>query len=134
MEVTVLKAMEDGVTLSAPLRPNINHRETVFGGSASAVAILAAWALLYVRLEGKGVDCRLVIRRNTMRYERPITDAFIAHAAPPGEASWGRFIKALMRGRPARIVVKSVLHCHGAKVGEMEGEFVALTRLPHASH
>ncbi|MFB3040360.1 MAG: YiiD C-terminal domain-containing protein, partial [Candidatus Poribacteria bacterium] len=48
--VKVVEADSAGVTLSAPLAPNINHRETVFGGSASAVAILAAWTLLYVRL------------------------------------------------------------------------------------
>jgi thioesterase domain-containing protein len=51
MGVEVVEATWDGVSLRAPLAPNINHRETVFGGSASAVAILAAWALLYVRLQ-----------------------------------------------------------------------------------
>jgi thioesterase domain-containing protein len=42
MQVSVDAVAADGVTLRAPLAPNINHRETVFGGSASAVAILAA--------------------------------------------------------------------------------------------
>src|SRR6266540_3523639 len=37
MDVEVVEATDDGVTLAAPLAPNINHRETVFGGSASAV-------------------------------------------------------------------------------------------------
>ena len=42
MQVTVVEASFQQVVLTAPLAPNINHRETVFGGSASAVAILAA--------------------------------------------------------------------------------------------
>ena len=42
MQVSVAAVDADGVTLQAPLAPNINHRDTVFGGSASAVAILAA--------------------------------------------------------------------------------------------
>ena len=42
MGATVLKVDLSGVVLSAPLEPNINHRETVFGGSASSLAILAA--------------------------------------------------------------------------------------------
>jgi thioesterase domain-containing protein len=50
MEVAVREAGSDGVVLYAPLAPNINHRDTVFGGSASAVAILAAWSALYVRM------------------------------------------------------------------------------------
>ena len=59
MGVEVIEAAWNGVTLRAPLAPNINHRETVFGGSASAVAILAAWAILYVRLQQGTVEkCR----------------------------------------------------------------------------
>ena len=42
MQVTVVEASLQQVVLTAPVAPNINHRETVFGGSASAVAILAA--------------------------------------------------------------------------------------------
>lgn len=132
MQVTVLAATESGVTLSAPLAPNINHRETVFGGSASAVAILSAWALLYVRLERTGVQGRVVIRRNTMRYELPMTDTFTALASPPDSAAWDRLLSTLGRRRPARVVVKSVLYCKGVKAGELEGEFVALPGPPHA--
>lgn len=50
MQVSVVQAALEGVVLSAPLAPNINHRDTVFGGSASAVASLAAWSLLHTRL------------------------------------------------------------------------------------
>ncbi len=46
MAVEVRTASPAGVTLFAPLAPNINHRDTVFGGSASALAILAAWSAL----------------------------------------------------------------------------------------
>jgi hypothetical protein len=38
MGVEVVEATWGGVTLQAPLAPTINHRETVFGGSASAAA------------------------------------------------------------------------------------------------
>jgi thioesterase domain-containing protein len=38
MGVEVVMADWNGVTLRAPLTPTINHRETVFGGSASAAA------------------------------------------------------------------------------------------------
>ena len=68
MEVTVVEASPHQVVLSAPLAPNINHRDTVFGGSASAVAILAAWSMLHLRLSAEGLGSRLVIQRNTMDY------------------------------------------------------------------
>src|SRR5512134_691172 len=79
--IEVQESDSEHVILSAPLVPNINHHSTVFGGSASAVAILAAWALLYIRLRQAGLQHRLVIQKNTMVYERPIADAFVASSS-----------------------------------------------------
>src|SRR5882762_1797906 len=81
MQVSVVSVQTDGVTLRAPLAPNINHRDTVFGGSASAVAILAAWSLLHVRLRAQGLASRLVIQRNTMDYALPILGEFTARSS-----------------------------------------------------
>ena len=76
MQVTVLAASVEEVLLAAPLAPNINHRETVFGGSASAVCILAAWSLVQVRLRAAGMPGRLVIQRNLMEYLLPVSGNF----------------------------------------------------------
>ncbi|HEX9626642.1 MAG TPA: YiiD C-terminal domain-containing protein [Acidiferrobacterales bacterium] len=130
MGVEVLAADRTGVRLSAPLAPNINHRETVFGGSASAVAILAAWALIHVRLTEEGIASRVVIQRNTMRYERPIVAAFVASSAIQDPRTWEQFIKVLKRKHRARISVTATLHCGGENVGELEGDFVALDARP----
>ncbi len=126
MGVEVLEATENGVTLSAPLSPNINHRETVFGGSASAVAILSAWSLLYLRLGKEYRNSRLVIQTSTMIYDCPITDEFTASSSVRDPAAWFRFIATLRRKNRARVKVHSMLHCKGKKVGEFEGNFVAL--------
>jgi len=60
MGVQVRTATLGHVKLAAPLRPNVNHTETVFGGSAAALATLSAWTLLHLRLEDAGLDARLV--------------------------------------------------------------------------
>jgi len=126
MAVEVRAATTERVELYAPLAPNINHRDTVFGGSASAVAILAAWSALYVRMRSEGRAGRIVIRRNTMAYERPITDAFTATASPPDDTAWSKAVAALGKGRPARVHVKATLECLGERVGALEGEFVVM--------
>ena len=126
MAVAVQAATPVCVRLSAPLAPNINHRETVFGGSASAVAILAAWTLLYVRLESENIIARVVIQKNTMHYEVPITAAFIAEATIDPTEAWAKFIVTLQRRKRARIAVNVVLRCHDEKVGALEGDFVAI--------
>src|SRR3569623_1303563 len=60
------------VELTAPLAPNINHHETVFGGSASALATLSAWTLVHIGLRHASVDATTVIQRKVMTYEEPI--------------------------------------------------------------
>jgi thioesterase domain-containing protein len=126
MAVRVVSVGTDAVVLRAPLAPNINHRETVFGGSASAVAILAAWSLLHVRLRGEGIVSRLVIQRNTMEYEQAITGDFTARSSLAQPAHWPQFTRMLARKGKARIEVSSVLERDGHVAGRLMGEFVAL--------
>ncbi len=126
MQVSVRALDADGVTLAAPLAPNINHRDTVFGGSASAVAILAAWSLLHTRMLAAGIATRLVIQSNTMDYDRPIAGDFTARSALAEPAQWDRFTRALARMGRARLRVTAVLLCDGEVAGRLSGEFVAL--------
>ncbi len=125
MGVQVLSATPDAVRLSAPLAPNLNHRETVFGGSASALAILAAWTLLHVRLEAEGINARLVIQRNNMHYEKAMAATFYAVALAPETVLWKKFTHMLARKHRARIKIGAVLECAGEQAGALEGEFVA---------
>ncbi|MGH9887444.1 MAG: thioesterase domain-containing protein [bacterium] len=126
MQVAVIELTPDTVVLSAPLAPNINHRETVFGGSASAVAILAAWSLLHTRLASAGLSGRLVIQRNTMSYDLPIAGAFSARASIDDPLAWDSFTRTLERKGRARVNVNSILEHDGRIAARFEGAFVAL--------
>lgn len=132
MAVRVESVLPEGVTLSAPLEPNINHRATVFGGSASALAILAAWALLHTRLRQEGISSRLVIQRNTMSYDAPIDGRFTAVSFLAEAADWPRFVQMLRRKGKARITARAELRYNGIVAGRLEGEFVALGAAPIA--
>jgi thioesterase domain-containing protein len=126
MQVHVRSIEEDALRLAAPLAPNINHRETVFGGSAAAVAMLAAWGLLYVRLARESEPARLVIQRCEMEFLRPIESDFDAVSRIDRGADWIRFLDTLRRRGRARVTVRVLLDCDGVRVGEFVGEFVAL--------
>ena len=128
MAVEVRRAGTDGVELYAPLAPNRNHRNTGFGGSASTLAILAAWSALKVRMSAAGLRGRIVIRRNTMSYDSPITAGFTATAAPPEAEAWEKFAATLERGRTARVHVQATLWCEGEAVGVLDGEFAVLPK------
>ena len=126
MQVAAVSVTTESVLLSAPLAPNINHRETVFGGSASALAILAAWSLLHVRLRAEGLPSRLVIQRNTMEYAQPVQGEFFARSALQQPSQWPQFLRMLQRKGRARAGAVSVLEHRGVEVGRLVGEFVAL--------
>ena len=114
------------VIMSAPLAPNINHRDTVFGGSASTLATLAAWTLVHSRLKREGITARVVIQQHCMRYDKPITDRFQAVCNLPQQKTWDRFMHMLQRKGRGRIHLLAQLQCHGDTVGQFEGDFVAI--------
>lgn len=125
MQVSVVAASRQAVTLGAPLAPNINHRSTAFGGSLSAVAILSAWSLVHLRLTAEGFRTRLVIQSNRMDYDLPVEGDFTATATLADEATWRLFCRMLGRKGLARIGARSVVTCGEIVGGRFEGEFVA---------
>lgn len=126
MGVSVARLEPETVELVAPLAPNINHRHTVFGGSASAVATLAAWSLVHTRLLAAGHASRLVIQSNSMTYDRPLSGEFSAQAFLPHPERWDPFLQLLARKGRARITAGANLVFGERTAGRFEGEFVAL--------
>ncbi len=126
MEAQVVEIAPDHVTLSAPLAPNINHRDSLFGGSASSIAILAAWSFLHTRIHAEGLKTTLVIQRNTMSYDAPVLGTFFARAGLAEDADWARFLNMLRRKGRARIKVVTALEYDGAVAGTLTGDFVAI--------
>jgi thioesterase domain-containing protein len=124
--VRVKIAMPGRVELTAPLAPNINHHETVFGGSASALATLSAWTLVHVGLRHANVQAATVIQRNVMSYEEPIHGDFSAVCTLIDDTAWQRFLKTLERRGRGRITMNAHLMFEGRQVASFEGDFVAL--------
>jgi thioesterase domain-containing protein len=125
MQIAVRELSEDSVRLWAPLAPNLNQNATVFGGSATAVAILAAWSLLHLRLQRQFPAVAIVIQRQSMRYNLPIRGGFEACARLREPSDWGHFLRLLERRGKARIAITSTLEYGGAEAGHFSGDFVA---------
>jgi thioesterase domain-containing protein len=126
MGVRVRMATPERVELTAPLAPNINHHETLFGGSGAAIATLSAWTLVNIRLRHAGVRARLVIQRNAMSYDDPIDGDFSAVCERPAETQWKRFLAMIERRGRGRITMNAHLIYRARPVASFEGDFVAL--------
>src|SRR3569833_1205949 len=105
MGVQVRVATPEHVLLFAPLAPNINHHQTVFGGSGVVLATLSAWTLLHLRLTHERLGANLVIQRSAMEYERPIPGDFEAACAFTVETACQKFRSTLERRGRARMTL-----------------------------
>ena len=126
MGVRVRKATPEHVLLAAPLEPNINHHETVFGGSSAVLATLSAWTLLHLRLVHAGLPAQLVIQRSSMEYGKPIPGDFEADCAFTDSAAWLRFRTTLERRGRARLTLTAQLLHRTHRMASFVGDFVAL--------
>lgn len=127
MEVGVVEIAPKSVTLSAPLGPNTNHRNTAFGGSVSTLATLAAWSLLRIRLgDDLAKKTHLVIQRNSVEYFKPIEGAFSATATFSDGADWERFTQVFAARGRARISIEASVNFENQECARFVGDFVAL--------
>lgn len=126
MEVAVTSLDAPGVILSAPLAPNINHRNTVFGGSISTLAILSAWTFVHVQLKILEISSRIVIQSNNLDYTNPAEGDFQAHCLLPESQVWYRFINTLTKRGKGRITLDANVYSENVLVGKFQGNYVAL--------
>ena len=125
MGVEVLEAGLKQVIIRAPLAPNVNHMKTAFGGSVSAVAMLSAWSLLYVRLLNEDIKSNIVIHKTAVTFERPIIDTFTSTTVFDYEPAWEEFASKLKTKNKAGLNLSSILMCGESVTGRLEGHFVS---------
>lgn len=122
MALSVERCDAAGVTLSAPLPPNSNHRGTVFGGSLASLATLAAWAVVHTRAKG----ARVVVQSSQIEYLLPATGTFVATCPAPAADEALRFAKLLERKGRGRLTLTVEVVSEGQRVATLTGAFVAI--------
>lgn len=124
MQVRVAEFDVGGVTLTAPLAPNINHEQTAFGGSIASLATLACWGYLWLLLEDTP-GMHVVVNEAHIRYLKPVTGILTARCAAPDGVEQRKFLEVLARRGKARIELKAEMVEHGVLCADYRGIFVA---------
>jgi len=132
MGVTVARFDATGLTLRAPLAPNINHKSTAFGGSLATLATLAGWGLLQLVLR-EHAPVTVVIQESGVQYLRPVAEDLCAICAMPQAGELEKFLRSLTRRGMARIELEVLIPADGETGVQCRGRFVALDtrRHPH---
>ena len=124
MEIAVGDSPDGSFVLNAPLAVNRNHLGTAFGGSLSAIATLAGYGLLWLRLGDP--DAHIVIKSGEIRYLHPVRGDIraVCHAPEPGKLA--TFLTTFSRREKARIVLSVMISEGGLTCVEFSGEYVAI--------
>ncbi|HEY0755194.1 MAG TPA: thioesterase domain-containing protein [Ktedonobacteraceae bacterium] len=106
----VLAYDERGLTLGAPLAPNINHKRTAFAGSLNSVVTLTGWGLLWLILREQEISAHVVIQDSSCSYLRPVSDDFSAFCPKPAFEEITKLVESLRKRGRARIELSAEVH------------------------
>ncbi len=124
MGVSVEECGDDTFVLTAPLAANHNHLGTAFGGSLSAIATLAGYGMLWLRLGDP--DAHIVVQRSSIRYLRPVRRDIRAVCQAPDPEELARFLAVFSRKGKGRIQMNVTITEDGRDCVAFTGEFVAV--------
>ncbi len=117
-----------GVVFRLPLKPNINHKGTAFGGTLLATQAIACWAWLMEYLAEQNLQAEVVLQRQKGRFLRPTTAEFTVQTLSLSDAKKYSFIKALAKKKKARIHLQCEVRCLDKVTTIFEGDYVALLK------
>lgn len=77
MQAEFLEISSARAVLNVPLKPNLNHKGTAFGGSQFAACALACYGLVWALVEESKVSTdNIVIAESSIRYQKPVATDF----------------------------------------------------------
>jgi len=103
MGISIERFNEDGIVVKAPLEPNINHKNTAFGGSLYNVSVLTGWAMVYGILLKNSINAHVVIQHSEIDYIAAIKSDIIAECKTPTKEVMEKFITTFYKRGKSRI-------------------------------
>ncbi len=112
-----------GLSLVAPLEPNINDKGIAFGGSMAALAALTGWALTRTTLQAHGETAEIVITESTQKFLRPVRGDIVTECQRPDAETVERFIHRYRQRGKARWTVEVVIRAEGEPAMTFTGQY-----------
>ena len=125
MGIEVVTATSEQVILSAPLSNNINHKQTVFGGSLQAVATLACWSFAQVAVDD---GYQTVITHSEIDYLSPVSGDFQAIVNRPEVSVWEKFQKTLVKIGKAKLALNATIRHNNVLAVNFHGDFAVISK------
>lgn len=105
-----------------PLAPNINDKQTGFGGSIAALATTAGWAMITLLLRQLPEPYHVLVAESHIRYLAPATGDSYALSSVT-ESAMTVFYKILEQHKAGRITIQTVVEQQGEQVAVFTGTY-----------
>lgn len=113
-----------------PLQPNINHKQTLFGGSQYSGCALACYSLFLFNVrELKETTNNIVVSKAEISYKKPVLEDANIIASWPSEEERSHFLESLERKGKARVrLLARVISSDDLLLSEFQGHFVVILK------
>ena len=122
--ITVGDLTNTSLSLHAPLKNNINHKSTAFGGSIYSVSVLSGWGLIYSIMQQHNLTGHIVIQESNTKFIRPVTADITAKCCFDSTEQCEKFLKMYKRKGIARIRLESTISCADENAVVFTGTYV----------
>ena len=112
--------------LKAPLAPNINDKQTAFGGSLYNACVMACWGFAYLKTLESNISGNQVVVSGNIKYKAPVDADYIAVCENPGNDVIEHFIDGFERHGKGKITLRSTISCNGKVAVEFEGTYAVI--------
>lgn len=129
MGLIIDKISESKLKLKAPLENNINDKGSVFGGSSSALMIIAAWSLIKIKCDEHDINADIVIHKNETVWHKALYSDLIIEAEFKQEYDFEEVKKSIDNNRHQRIDCRIVLKDSDEnKFSTMQAKYVIIPK------
>ena len=128
MGIRVQSFSGEGVIATAPLKANINHQQSAFGGSIAALGIVTGFVAIWGSLQLRTISAELVIQHSETEFSKPGLADMESRSRTLSENALESFTTALTDNGTARILVTSDIFSGGKLIASNTGTFVATVK------
>ena len=114
-----------GVTMTAPLAPNINDKGIAFGGTLASILALSGWALADLTLRAAGEAADVLIASAGIEYLAPVAGRIVARCPLPPPAEIESFLAAYRLRRRARLKLEAFVETGAGRAARFQGTYLA---------
>ena len=117
---------QDEVSLTAPIKNNINHRGSAFGGSIDSLFLTTGWAFIRFLIDHYVPTPIIVGSKGSTTFLKPLLEDFESKLVVPDATEIERFISTFDRFGKARIQLKVEIKKENVLYAEFTGDYVVV--------